>query len=314
MARWDILNRDNVRDAEPSPGNESRPHDTNGTSPSVGRGPTESSSTTTPERPERPGQSSPERSPDRRTQHRQGGRTYSLRASEIAAMRDIGTFRVVDARDLARFVYGGDEGRLKYDLESLRTQGLVEEKTVFRAHKSARKLVALTAEGQRLIRKASGLPEEQRIYHGFVKPKEFDHDADLYKVYQKAGEEIREKGGKPIRVRLDFELKESINRAKEAARYLKEGERRRLLTAVAEEHGLTIDGTTIHLPDIQVEYETRDGEVARQNLELLSQNYREEGIRGKAAAGFKIYARTGDANRIRRALDDTGMVREVLSV
>jgi hypothetical protein len=75
-----------------------------------------------------------------------------------------------------------------------------------------------------------------------------------------------------------------------------------------------IDDGTIHLPDIQVEYETRDGEVERQNLELLSRNYREEGIRGKAAAGFKIYARSGDSNRIRRALHDTGVVREVLSV
>jgi DNA-binding PadR family transcriptional regulator len=229
-------------------------------------------------------------------------------------MRDIGTFRVVDARDLARFVYGGDEARLKYDLESLRTQGLVEEKTVFRAHKSARKLVALTAEGQRMVRKVSGLPEEQRLYHGFVKPKQLDHDADLYKVYQKAAEEIRERGGKPTRVRLDFELKESINRAKEAAGHISEDERRRLLATVAQEQGLTLDDGTIHLPDIQVEYETRDGEVERQNLELLSRNYREEGIRGKAAAGFKIYARSGDSNRIRRALHDTGVVREVLSV
>jgi hypothetical protein len=229
-------------------------------------------------------------------------------------MKDIGTFRTVNARDLARFVYGGDEARLKYDLENLRAQGLVEEKTFFRAHKSARRLVALTAEGQRIVRKASGLPEEQRIYHGFVKPKEFDHDADLYKVYQRAAEEIREKGGKPTRVRLDFELKESINRAKEAAARLPQDERRRLLAAVAQEQGLTLDDETIHLPDIQVEYETRDGEVERQNLELLSRNYREEGIRGKAGAGFKIYARAGDTNRIRRALHDTGMVQEVLSV
>src|SRR5712692_3609897 len=136
MARWDILHRDNVRDAEPRPNNESRPQGTNGTTPSVGREPTETSSTTRPERPERPGQSSPERSPDRRTQHRHGGRTYSLRGSEIAAMRDIGTFRTVDVRDLARFVYGGDEARMKYDLESVRAQGLVEEKTLFRAHRS----------------------------------------------------------------------------------------------------------------------------------------------------------------------------------
>src|SRR5467141_3993753 len=261
MARWEIINRDNLRDAEPSPANESRPHDANGTSPSVGRGPTESSSTTTPERPERPVQSSPKRSTDHRTQHRHGGRTYFLRSSEIAAMRDIGTFRVVDALDLARFAYGGDEARLKYDLESLRTQGLVEEKTVFRAHKSARKLVALTAEGQRIVRKASGLAEEQRLYHGFVKPKELDHDADLYKVYQKAAEEIRQKGGRPTRVRLDFELKESINRAKEAARRMSEDKRRRLLATVAREQGLTLDDGTIHLPDIQVEYETREGGI-----------------------------------------------------
>src|SRR5258708_39315018 len=87
--------------------------------------------------------------------------------------------------------------------------------------------ISLTAEGHRIVRKASGLPEEQRLYQGFVKPKELDHDADLYKVYQKAAEEVREKGGKLMRVRLDFELKESINRAKEAARHLSGAERKR---------------------------------------------------------------------------------------
>src|SRR6266851_3741692 len=314
MARWDFLQRENVRDSELGPSREERRPESSRTVVSVGRGPTDGSSGDSPERPERPSQSSPERAPDRRTQYGHGDRTYSLRSSETTAMRDIGTFRTVDVRDLARFVYAGDEARLKHDLESLRAQGMVEEKSLFRAHRSARKLVTLTAEGERLVRKASDLPQDQRIYHGFVKPKELDHDADLYKVYQKAAEEIREKGGKLTRVRLDFELKESINRAKEAAGHLSGDERRRLLTAVAEEHGLRIDETTIHLPDIQVEYETREGGVERQNLELLSRNYREEGIRGKAAAGFKIYARTGDTNRVRRALHDTGMVREVLSV
>src|ERR1700719_474052 len=314
MARWDILHRENARDSEVGPPREERRQESSGTGVSVGRGPTDGSPANSPERPERPGQSSPEQSPDRRTQYRQGGRSYSLRSSEVAAIRDIGTFRRVDVGDLARFVYGGNEARLKYDLESLRAQGLVEEKTLFRAHRSARKLVTLTAEGHRVVRKASGLPEEQRLYHGFVKPKELDHDADLYKVYEKAAEEIREKGAKPTRVRLDFELKESINRAKEAAGHMSEDERRRLLATVAQEQGLTLDDETIHLPDIQIECETRDGEVGRQNLELLSRNYREEGIRGKASAGFKIYARSGDRNRIRHALHDTGVVREVLSV
>jgi hypothetical protein len=314
MGRWDILRHDNARDSEPGPPREERRHQSSATSVSVGRGPTDGSFANAPERPERPGPSYPERSPNRRTPHRHEGRTYSLRSSELAAMRDIGTFRTVDAGDLARFVYGGDEARLKHDLASLHTQGLVEEKTLYRAHRSARKLVTLTAEGQHMVRKAGGLPEEQRIYHGFVKPKDLDHDADLYKVYQKAVEEIREKGGEPTRVRLDFELKESINRAREGVGRLPEYEWRRRLGAVAEEHGLTIDGATISVPDLQVEYETQEGRVERQNLELLSRYYGEDGIRGKAAAGFKMYARTGDTNRVRRALHNTGMVREVQSI
>jgi hypothetical protein len=314
MGRWDIFDRNNARDSEAGSPTEERGQESNTARVSVGRGPADSSSPNSPERPERPGQPTSQRSPDRRVQYRHGGRNYSLRSSEMAAMRDIGTFRTVDVRDLSRFVYRGNEARLKHDLTSLRAQGLVEEKTVFRAHRNARKLVALTGVGEQITRKASGLSRDQRLYHGFVKPKELDHDADLYKVYQKAIEEIREKGAKPTRVILDFELKESINRAKQFAGRLPEDERRRFLTAVAEEHGLTIDDATIHLPDVQVEYETRHGEVERQNLELLSRNYREEGIRGKAAAGFKIYARSGDSNRVRRALHDAGMVREVLSI
>jgi hypothetical protein len=232
----------------------------------------------------------------------------------MEAMIDMGRFRTVDVQDLARFVYRGNASQMKQDLQNLRGQGLVEEKTVFRAHKSARKLATLTDEGHRIVSKAGGLSEDQRLYHGFVKPKELDHDADLYKVYQRAAQEIQEKGGKPLRVRLDFELKESINRAREAAGRLSDEERARLLSAVARENGLAIKGTTIHLPDIQVEYETREGQIERENLELLSKNYREEGIRGKVGAGFKIYARSGEANRVRRALGDTGLIREVLSV
>ncbi len=314
MARWDILRQNQVRDGELQPPHMEPREELKDSNTQVSRGPADESSTNGVERPERSGNAIVSRTPSRRAQHRDRDRTYSLRSSEIATMTDVGMFRTVDVRDLARFVYGGDEARLKYDLVSLRAQGLVEEKTVFRAHRSARKLVTLTAQGERLVRRASGLPQEQRLYHGFVKPKELDHDADLYKVYQKAAEDIRKDGGRLTRVRLDFELKESINRAKEAAGRLTENERSHLLAAVAKEQGLTVDDGTIHLPDIQVEYQTRDGQLERENLELVSRNYREDGIRGKAAAGFRIYARSSDSNRIRRALHDTGLLREVLSV
>ena len=314
MARWDISDPDRVHSSELRiPADQPRT-ESNSASPSIGRGGSSDSSANAVERRERPTEPRAPRRRERRMQHQDRGRTYSLRTSEMEAMIDIGRFRTVDVQDLGRFIYRGDAAHMRQDLENLRGQGLIEEKTVFRAHKSARKMVTLTEQGRQIVRKASGLPEGQRIYHGFVKPKELDHDADLYKVYQKAVEQIHEKGGRPLRVRLDFELKESINREKEAAGRLSDEERAILLRAIAEENGLTIKGTTIHLPDIQVEYETREGKVERENLELLSQNYREDGIRGKAAAGFKIYARTGETNRIRRALHDTGLVREVLSV
>jgi hypothetical protein len=315
MPRWDITDPDRVHTSDVRVSPEDPRTRSNSASPSVGRAASASeSSVKKMERPERSRDARTQRPSERRTRHQDRGQSYSLRESEIRTMADIGRFRAVDVKDLARFAYQGDEARAKYDLENLRAQGLVEEKTFFQAHKSARKIVTLTERGHWVARKVSGLSKEQRIYHGIVKPRELDHDADLYKVYQKAVQKIQEKGGKPLRVRLDSELKESINREKEAAGHLPEGMRRRWLQAVAEEHGLTMDGTTIHLPDIQVEYETAEGRVERENLELLSRNYREDGIRGKATAGFKIYARTQDANRIRRALNDTGLVREVLSV
>jgi hypothetical protein len=123
-----------------------------------------------------------------------------------------------------------------------------------------------------------------------------------------------ESAGQVLRVRLDFELKASINRERETAGQLPDDMKEQWLKAVAEEHGLTVRDKTIHVPDLQIEYETADREVTRENLELVSGNYREDGIRGKVASGFTIYARSGDTNRIRRALQDSGMVGEVLSL
>lgn len=314
MSRWDISDPDRMPNPEPPGPVGQRTKEAESTAPAVGRGGTNEPSTEETERTTWPERESARTSAERRQQHSHRGRTYSLRDTELKATGEVGRFRTVDIQDLARFVYRGDQARMKHDLENLRRQGLIEEKTLFRAHKSTRKMVSLTEQGYRLARKKSGLPEGQRIYHGFVKPREIEHDADLYKVYQRAAKEIREKGGKVLRVRLDFELKEAINRAKVAASRLPDEERATFLKTVANENGLSVRGSRIHLPDIQVEYETREGSVQRENLELLSRNYREEGIRGKAAAGFKIYARTGEAHRIRRAMRDTGLMREVLSI
>lgn len=314
MPRWDITDPDRVHTFEVAIPREDCPKKAESASPSVGRAGTGNDTSQEIERGAEVTRPRTQRARGRRTRHQFQGRAYSLRDSELRAMADMGRFRAIDVQDLARFACQGDEARMKQDVESLRRQGLIEEKNIFRAHKPTRKMVTLTRKGYRVARQVSGLPEGQKIYHGFVKPRELDHDADLYKVYQKAVKDIEQRGGKPVRVRLDFELKESINRAKQAAGQLPEEMRQRWLAAVAEEHGLKTDGRTIHLPDVQVEYQTRKGRIERENLELLSRNYREDGIRSKAAAGFRIYARAAETSRIRRALQDTGFVREVLSI
>lgn len=254
------------------------------------------------------------RAPERRVEHHDRGRTYALRGSEMAAMSDIGRFRTVDSQDLQRFVYGGDAARMNRDLASLRGQGLVQEKTIFRAHKQARRVVTLTDVAHRIIRKTGNLPRDQRIYHGFVKPREIHHDADLYRVYEQAAAKIQAMGGRPLRVRLDFELKALVQREKQAVKDRPDAEQRARLAVLAERHGLVLRGATVHVPDVQLEYESHDKEIARENLELVSENYRSAGIQSKAASGFTLYARGNDATRVRRALSDTHSVARILSI
>jgi len=314
MASWDFLQRDSGRDFENRQQREERPQEQTSPSVSVGRGPSDGSPANHPAKSETREQNPVPRSAGGRIERDDRGRPYSLRDREIHAMTDVGTFRTVDVQDLKRFAYAGYERAMNHDLCELRTAGLIEEKTLVRAHKEPRKVVALTAKGQRIVRKASGLPKDQALYHGFVKPREIEHDADLYKVYQQAAEEIRKEGGKPVRVRLDFELKGAVQREKNAVKGLAQEEQKKRLEVFAKQHNVAINGTRIHVPDVQLEYETRDGELERANLELVSENYRNEGIRGKAEAGFVIYARGGDTARIRRALQDSHTVERILSI
>jgi DNA-binding PadR family transcriptional regulator len=239
---------------------------------------------------------------------------YSLRSSEIRGMSDIGKFRTVDTADLMRFAYQDDEARMNQDIHSLRSQRLIEERRIYQAHRKPRRVLTLTEQGQRILRKGRHVPDDQWLYHGFVKLREIDHDADLYKVYQKEVDDIQRQGCKVTRVRLDFELKGAVNRGREAAGKLPQGQRPAWLKTVAVQHGLTIKAGTIQLPDIQIDYETPEGTIAHANLELVSKNYRGDAIRSKAGAGFKVYARAGDSNRVKRALQDTGAVEELLSI
>ena len=51
-----------------------------------------------------------------------------------------------------------------------------------------------------------------------VKPREVEHDAQIYRAYRKESERIERKGGTNLRVQLDFELKSDVQKAIHAAR------------------------------------------------------------------------------------------------
>src|SRR6516162_7844124 len=147
-----------------------------------------------------------------RTNYRERGRDYSLRQSEIHTLTEVAKFRVVDVEDLAKLAYSGDRSRMENDLRGLSHQGLVERRETSVLKKESRQVLTLTRHGERLIRRQRFVPEDQTIYSGLVKPKEAGHDADLYRLYHKVADRIEDRGGKIVRVQLDYELKEELYR------------------------------------------------------------------------------------------------------
>jgi hypothetical protein len=65
-------------------------------------------------------------------------------------------------------------------------------------------LGAASKNGHRFLTETLSDGKGQVLYHGFTKPRETNHDADLYRLYQKAAEKIAEQGGRNLRVVLDM--------------------------------------------------------------------------------------------------------------
>lgn len=259
--------------------------------------------------PERP---SPDRQPeiplrDARTALYDRDRGYRLRKSEIHTIVELGKFRVIATHDLAEHAYGGERETAERDLESLFRQGLARQGTFAGPEANPRELLTLTKRGYRLLRANRLAPKQQAVYYGFVKPREANHDADLYRLYQKEAARIAKQGGTNLRVVLDYELKRIINR--ETARL---GTTAR--PEIAARHGLQMVRNKIPVPDLRIEYETRGGDMARINLELVTEHYRGRHVADKVHAGFSLYTPHGEADHLRRVLDQHELTAEILSL
>ena len=239
-------------------------------------------------------------------------RTYFVRDSEFETLSEVGTFRVVTAEDLARFGYRGATGRMEREVRRLKQQQLLSEKTITIAKQKTARIFTLTKTGKRLVQSSGRLPDTQTVYHDLVKPREAQHDSELYRLYQNEIVRIVRAGGRPLRVVLDFELKRNLNR--DLAKLAAESNAPEARERIAVQHGLSIVNGRIQVPDLRVEFETAEMDRIHVDLELATRNYRPRSLAEKAKAGFSLYAPREDAPRLRRILDQRKITAEILSL
>ena len=249
-----------------------------------------------------------------RTEIRDRNRSYSLRPSEIHTLTEVAKFRVVALEDLGNYAYSGDHSRMDSDLRNLIRQGLVGRRDTNVLKKESQQVLTLTKEGKRLIRCHGSVLDDQAIYSGFVKPKEADHDAALYRLYHKAADEIELDGGKVLRVQLDYELKQKLYRKLGQAQTEGERHAQGMKEAFARQLYLPVVRGKVSFPDLRIEYTTQEMEIARVDLELATGHYHAGHLAEKARAGFQIYARSEDAAGLRRVRDDREIMTAILSL
>ncbi|HYY72795.1 MAG TPA: hypothetical protein VE778_04315 [Candidatus Bathyarchaeia archaeon] len=243
-----------------------------------------------------------------RTIYRDRNRHYSLRESEVRTLTDVGKFRVVPADDLARFGYNGDRSQMESDIRNLARQGLVEQRTIEGHSSYSTRVLTLIKDGHRLVERAELVSRRQAIYHGFAKPKEARHDADVYRLYQKVIKEIQRSGGKVRRVILDFELKKDLYRA--LARMQPDKDPRYERISVASRFDLKVVNGKIPIPDLRIEYE----DIHRLDLQIATRDYRPQRLGEKIKAGFHMFARQQDHDRLRRVLDTQEITAEIFAL
>jgi hypothetical protein len=215
---------------------------------------------------------------------------------------EIGKFRTIAVADLARHRYANEPGKLRQDLLNLKAQKLVRQRRVM-AGKGQEKLavLVLTRTGKHLVQqefRAQG----QRFYAGLVKPREVAHDAAIYRMYQVEAAEIEKRGGSVKRIVLDYELKKNVYKPLAKARNLPPLEFAKRQADVTADNGLKVIDGKIPLPDLRIEYETAEGDMAKVDLELATEHYHRAHAAGKLIAGFKVYADRASASRLNASL------------
>ena len=275
----------------------------------------------------------PVASPDPRRPARSASNVVGLelRSEEKQLLREAGRFRVVRTADLRESLYNSKARPLENDLRYLRDKGLVETTHINLRRDGQRRtierveVVTLTKDGRRLLLKQGDLPKDQWVYAGLVKPREAEHDSQIYRAYQKEAQRIEDRGGSNLRVRLDFEIKADVQKAIYAARKADpKRDMAEIKEEVAERLELPLVDGKIQIPDARIDYDLprEEGQDASQgsrtgheDIEVLTAAYHAGHLRAKAQAGFRNYASASDrASLTAKIEDDHGLMEDILDL
>jgi hypothetical protein len=241
------------------------------------------------------------RGPDREMVHDARDREYSLRGSESRTLATVGTFRVVSARDL-RDHNDRPANPRSGDLRHLREQGLIRTERLD-GHRDV--AVVLTKDGRELLessrRDLSHDGQDRRHNHGqefyaeLKKPREVEHDVQVYRAYLLEAERLIEQGARIDHIVLDYELKRDYQQ------WLHEHDRDRddadgrpdreppEIEEWAHEHDLPYFDDQVHFPDLRIEYEHPDGRWDHQDVEVITVHYRGGHRAAATRSGFSCY-------------------------
>jgi hypothetical protein len=254
-----------------------------------------------------------------------------LRPEEKHLLREAGRFRVVRTADLRETFYNGKARPLENDLKYLRDKGLVETAHVNLRRDGRRRtierveVVTLTKEGRSLMVKQGDLPTDQKVYAGLVKPREVEHDSQIYRAYGKEAERIEKNGGGNLRVRLDYEIKSQVQKAIYGERKADpKREMAEIKRQIAERFELPFVDGKIQIPDARIDYDLpreanqdidQGSRTGHEDIEVLTAAYHAGHLRSKAQAGFRNYASAADrATLTAKIEDDSHLMEKILEL
>ncbi len=246
-----------------------------------------------------------------------------LRPEEKKLLLEAGRFRVVRVEDLNRTIYDGKSRLLENDLKYLREKGLIQTRQINLRRDGKRRnierveVVSLTKSGRDLLVRHGDLPHDQKVYAELVKPREVEHDSQIYRAYLKEAQRIQQHGGGNLRVQLDFELKSQVQKAIYAARKADPArDLSEIKQQVAQQFDLPFVNETIQIPDARIQYDLDQGSRAgHEDIEVLTAAYHPGHLRNKAQAGFRNYASASDrASLSAKIEDDHSLMCDILEL